>query len=823
MELRRQDFFSSLRSLSRSPAFASIFVLSLAVGIGAATSVFTLLNALVLRPLPLPHPEQLVQVTGIYRNHSRIPISYPMFAELDREQRAFSGICGWTAATDFNVEINGTMSLSDVRSVTENYYSVLGVHPFLGRLINPSDVQGSQVSQVAVISYEVWNHRFAADPAIVGKTMRIEGKLFTIIGVTQKWFTGMTIGSPPEITIPVGAAQLYDLQNRSQLWLFVTGRLTSGNTIERAQLQLQSFWPHLLETTLPTESTGQRRQSFLTMGLELDSAATGATGGSNGELRSKIQRPLYLLLGIVALILLVVCVNLASLTLARASNRRQEISTRIALGASPWQAVRLFLIETLFLSGTSVLLALPLSYWGSQLLIALMTHNQTVPVLLDIRPDWRVFCFAAATAILTGLFTGLIPAWQLSRQHPASVLRQGERSIGRSTGALGKALIVSQIAISLVLLQTAGLFLRTLQSLKSFDPGFEKVGVTEVHLTPFPQGFAGVEMGSYRRQLAEAVASLPSVRSAAISSFPIPAGDDGWKETVSLQSNPNPADNVTATIAAISPGFFKTLAIPFVSGRDFTWTDDKQRPHVAIIDSLLAKQLFPSENPIGKRVRFGVQPDFQDLQIVGVSQNARILDIRNAKAALIYVPALQFRSFAEGGTLLVRGTSSPGFAKTVDTELQSFGHEYSASTTTLEEKSQRSLVYEQMTATLSTFFAAIALLVAGFGLFGLMSYAVNLRTHEIGIRMALGSQRSGILGLILRESIVVTLLGIAIGLPCALAASHTMAHMLFALSFADPLTLASASLTLLLTGTIAGLLPALRAMKLNPMAALRHE
>jgi hypothetical protein len=202
MGLRRQDFVSGVRSLSRSPAFAAIFVISIAVGIGAATSVFTLLNALVLRPLPLPHPEQLVQVTAIYRNHSRIPISYPMFTELEREQRAFSGICGWTAAADFNVETNGKMTLSDVRSVTGGYYTVLGVHPLLGRLINPSDVQGSQVAQVAVISYEVWNHRFAADPAIVGKTMRIEGKLFTIIGVTQRWFTGMTIGSPPEITIP---------------------------------------------------------------------------------------------------------------------------------------------------------------------------------------------------------------------------------------------------------------------------------------------------------------------------------------------------------------------------------------------------------------------------------------------------------------------------------------------------------------------------------------------------------------------------------------------------------------------------------------------
>jgi ABC-type antimicrobial peptide transport system permease subunit len=285
----------------------------------------------------------------------------------------------------------------------------------------------------------------------------------------------------------------------------------------------------------------------------------------------------------------------------------------------------------------------------------------------------------------------------------------------------------------------------------------------------------------------------------------------------------NPTNAVAATSVAISPGFFKTLAIPFVSGRDFAWTDDKHHPHVVIIDSLLARQLFPSENPIGKRIRFGVQPDFQDLQIIGVTQSARILDVREANAPLIYIPALQFRGFAEGGTLLVRGAATPDFARTVDTELQSFGHEYSSGTNTLEERSQRSLVYEQMTATLSTFFASIALLVAGFGLFGLMSYAVNLRTREIGIRMAMGSQRSGILGLILSESLLLTLIGIAIGLPCALAASHMIAHMLFALSFADPLTLTSATLTLLFTGTIAGFLPARRAMNLNPMTALRHE
>jgi predicted permease len=817
-----RDFCYGLKSFSRNPLFACVFVLALAVGIGAAISVFTVVDALVLRPLPLPHPEQLVGLTGNYRGHSRIPISYPMFAELKRRQRAFTNICGWTAGGAFSVDINGTVSLSDIRSVTENYYSVLGANALLGRLINPGDTNGSQVSQVAVIGYELWKERFAGDSSAIGKTIHIDGRLFTIIGVTQKWFTGMTVGSPPEITVPAGALPSYDLQTRSLLWLFVTGRLADEDAIDRASAQLQSFWPQLLEATVPTESAGARRQSFLSMGLQLDRVATGATV-ERGDLRGRLQRPLDLLLGIVGLILLVICVNLASLTLARAIRRRQEISTRIALGASPWQAVRQFVAETLVLSCTGALLALPLSYWGSQLLIALMTRSQTVPALLDVRPDWRIFTCAAFAAIFTGLLTGLVPAWQLSRQHPGSALQQSARTLGRGTGRLGKALIISQVAISLILLQTAGLFLRTLQSLKSFNPGFDKASVTELDLAPVPGGYQGVDKDSYRKQLTEALAGLPSVRSAAFSNSPILGGDFAFKDTVSRVSASNPADAVAAAQLIVSPGFFRTLGIPFVAGRDFSWFDDKKHPRAAIVDSLLARHLFQSRDPIGQHIRFGVQPDYQDLEIVGVSQHARLLDIRDADGAFVFLSSPQFGSSGEGGILLVRGTVGPGFERTMEHEVESFGHEYSTKTNTVAQRSERSMVNEQMTASLSSFFAAIALMVAGFGLFGLLMYSITLRTREIGIRMAMGSQRAGILRLILHEALYLTLIGIGIGLPLAIAASRIFANMLFALSFADPMTLATASLMLMLTGVLAGLLPAIRAMRLEPMAALRHE
>jgi putative ABC transport system permease protein len=815
-----RDFSYGLKSFSRNPLFAGVFVAALAIGIGATISVFTVIDALVLRPLPVPHPEQLVDLTANYRGHSRIPISYPMFAELERRQRAFTNICGWTAGGAFSVGIHGTVSLSDVRSVTGNYYSVLGASPLLGRLINPGDAQISQAAPVAVIGYELWQERFSGDPSAIGKSVLIDGRVFTIIGVTQKWFTGMTIGSPPEITVPAGALRGYDFKSRGLLWLYVTGRLAGGDTLEHASAQLHSFWPRLLEATVPTESAGARRQSFLSMGLQLDQVATGAKL-EGVDLATRVQRPLDLLLGIVALILLVICVNLASLTLARAIRRRQEISTRIALGASPWQAVRQFIAETLVLSSAGALLALPLSYWGSQLLIALMTRGEIVSALLDVRPDWRIFTCAALAAIFTGLVTGLVPAWQLSRQDPGLMLQQSARTLGRGTGSLGKALIISQVAISLILLQTAGLFLRTLQRLKSFNPGFDKASVTELDLTPVPGGYQGADKSSYRKQLVEAIAGLPSVRSVAFSEAPILAGGLGGKDIVS--SEPALADAVAATYIIVSPGFFRTLGIPFVTGRDFNWSDDKSHPHAAIIDNRLARRLFPSGDAIGKHIRFGVLPDYQHLEVVGVSNPARLVNIRDANGTFMFLPSSQFGESNDGGTLLVRGMVGSGFEKTVEREVESFGHEYSIKTSTVAQRSERSMVNEEMTATLSSFFAAVALVVAGFGLFGLLTYSITLRTREIGIRMAMGSQRAGILRLILHEALYLTLIGIGIGLPLAIAASRIFAKMLFALSFADPMTLATASLMLLLTGVLAGLLPAIRAMRLEPMAALRHE
>src|SRR5262249_4698450 len=432
MRPTRQDIRYVLRIFGRSPGFAIITILTLALGVGANTAIFNILNALVLRQLPVRQPQQLVEVRAVYRNGAKVPLSFPVFQELERSQRVFSDLFGWTGRFTYNVEADATTLLGSVRAVTGNYYSALGASPLLGRLIESQDVGRERDSQVAVLSYEFWKGRFGGDLHVVGKLVRIEGQPFTIIGVSRRWFTGMTPGEPPEITVPVTAPPFSkNIESRSSLWIFATGRLKDSVTSEQAYAQLHSFWSEVLAATLPTQLPGQRQQSWLAMDLEIRSAANGI----NADLRAQFLRPLQVLLGITLLVLLIACVNLANLTLARTSARNHEISVRMALGAKQSEIVLWLLTEILLLATSGAALALALAYWGSRFLVHFMTEGAAIPVLLDLRPDWRLLAFAALAAVSTTLLIGLAPAWQTSSQDPAFVLGRGERTVARGTGA----------------------------------------------------------------------------------------------------------------------------------------------------------------------------------------------------------------------------------------------------------------------------------------------------------------------------------------------------------------------------------------------------
>jgi len=825
METALQNLRYTIRVLSKNPGFTAVAILSLALGIGANTAIFTLINALLLRNLPVRHPERLVQLVAV-RPDGKVPFSYPMFREVERNQRVFTGLIGGGAAGMFNVEVNGVLEQNHLMTVTGNCYSELGTTQLIGRLLTREDSNPSSgtTSHVAVLGYEFWQRRFGGALDVVGKQIRIEGRPFTIIGVTRKWFAGMTTGEPPDVTIPITAyPQLaegneFTLDSRSILWLSVIGRLKDGVTIEQARAQLQSFWPELLLATASTETPGPRRQRFLSMGLEVTSAAKGLTSG----LRSKFARPLYVLAAIVGLILLVTCVNLANLMLARAAARSHEMSVRVAIGASRWSLTRQVLSESLSLSLAGALLGLAFAFWGSRLLVALMTQGSLFPVTLDVSPDLRVLSLTASVAILTGILFGVAPAWRSSREDPATVLQQNARSLSSGTGKLSKALIITQVALSLVLLLGAGLLARSFEKLRSIDLGFQKESLLEITLYPKPGGYQNLDLNSYHKQLLARISSLPGVGSVSFGDATIPS-PQGWHDTVS----PMTADSSTgarflANAAEVSPTFFRTLGIPLLRGRDFTEADDQHHPRAAVVNSNLAERLFPNGDAIGKSIRFGFMPDYENIEIVGIARNARIFNIRDATTPVIFLSSFQYPH--EWGGLIVRTKEAPeALAKTVGHEVESLGHEYVLRTRTVVQTISAELVEERVIAMLSGFFAALAILLASIGLYGLMSYAVTRRTREIGIRVAVGAQRQNVLWLVLRETLALALFGIAIGIPSALAATRLIASMLFGLSPSDLPTITGVSLLLLVVALFAGYLPAQRASVIDPIVALRTE
>jgi len=813
-----EDTRFAVRQMRRAPVWTLAVVLTLALGIGANTAIFSILNALVLRRLPVREPDQLVEVAAIYRNNSHFPFSFPLFQQIQQNQRVFSDLFGWSGGA-YNVQIGNSIFVGTVRSVSGNYYSALGATPLLGRFISSGDASNIPGAPVAVLSYEFWQQRFGGESKVLGTTIRIEGESFTVIGVSRKWFTGMSPGEPGEIMIPLTSGHNASLANsRITVWISVAARLRPGVMAEQARSQLQSFWHDALVATAPTTAPGPRLQAWLAMRFDLNSAATGISPG----IRSLFERPLKILMALVLLILLAACVNVANLMLARSEARSRDITVRLSLGAMPAHIVRQLLTETFLLSCVGTFFAFLLATWVSRLLVAMMTQPFTVPIVLDLRPDWRVFLFAAAAAIATAGLIGLAPAWRASRREPVDVLRANNRTAASGVGWLPKILIVTQIALSAVLLVGASLLLRSFEKLQTVDPGFQRDEVVEVALQRRPGAFDKLDLPNYRKQLIDEVEGLPGVRSVSFVGIEIPGG--GWAETVSAGAMNSSAENSTlATLAVVSPEFFRTLGIPLAGGRNFDWSDDEHHPPVAIVDSNLVRRLHPSVGAIGIHVRFGVQPEFQQLEVVGVAHSARLVSLRSSDDPVLYVPVSQHPQYAGSGALFVRSQNPASVTREVEGKIESFGHEYARSAKTLHETSDDTLVEDRAVAVLSSIFGALALLLAGVGLFGLMSYAVTRRTREIGIRMALGSKAAAVLRLVLRESLLLSVVGVIVGVPCALAATHLFSHFLFGVEPTDPVTLMFTFSALLIVGMIAGYLPARRAATTDPMIALRHE
>lgn len=828
MHMLWQNLRYTLRVLRKNPTFTIVAVLSLALGVGANIAIFTLINALLLRVLPVRQPDRLVQIS-LLRLDSKVPFPYRMFQELQRGQRVFSGLIGvdlgyqWHAGKMLNVEVNGVLSQNHLLWVTENFYSELGVTPHLGRLftLDDTDPGNTTATNVAVISYEFWQRHLGGASNVLGTQIRVEGYPFTIIGVTPNGFTGLTRGEPPEITLPLRAAPLVEdgtssLERGGAYWLAVLARLRDGVTIEQARAQLQSFWPGVLRVTADARQ-GERLQIHLSQRLDVSSASVGVAE----DQRSRFTRPLFLLMALAALTLLVACLNLANLMLAHAAARRNEMSVRVVLGAGRGSLVRQLLIESLALSLFGALLGLAFAYWACRLLLLLITQGNPMLIALDLRPDLRVLAFAILLALFTAILFGIVPAWRCSVLNPVDALREAGHTFAARTGRLGRILVSSQMAFSLVLLLGAGLLAKSFVRMRSSDLGFQMDHVLEVSLYPRPGAYQGLDLNSYHRQLLEGVSGLSGVVSAGYSNNSLAGGREiGWQDDVWPES----ADAATMVKVRtfgtmVSPGFFNTLRIPLVRGRDFDQTDDDRHPLVAIVNSSLAVHLFPDGNAIGKRVRIAA---LRNIEIVGVAGNARIFDLRDRATPVIFLSYLQIPP-AWGGLVIHTKEPPEKLAATVGHEIESLGREYPFWTGNISDVMSQQLARERVIAVLSGFFAFLAVLLACVGLYGLTSYTVTARTREIGIRVVLGAQSSSVLWMVLRQTLALALCGIAIGIPAALLATRLIAGMLFGISPDDRPTIVGVSLLLLLVALLGGFLPARRASNVDPAMALRTE
>jgi predicted permease len=823
----RQDLRYSARTLRRTPGFTAAAVLSLALGIGANTAIFSLLNAVVFRLLPVNQPQELVQLT--YTVPTSGPgnwnswFGYPHFEGFRAQSKTLSGIFGGTGMGRVNLTFHGASELAQGDAYTGNFFAVLGITPQYGRLFSEDDDRPD--AAVAILSDRYWRNRFGSDPAIVGAAVTINQIPFTVIGITPREFSGITLGSAPDVWVPIHALDRFKPDRKRWTeafasWMLIAGRLRPGVSQTGAQAELDVIHRQLLAEQLPASEL-RGSESMQRFARESRLLLLPAENGMHSGLRNNYELPLKLLMGVAAIVLLVACANVANLLLARASNRRREIALRLALGAGRGRVVRQLLTESILLAAAGGALAVAMAWWGSTALVRMISTGDT-PLPLDVHPDWRIFGFTAAISLVTGILFGLAPALRGTRVDPGPALKGGARGTGRSSNALDRVLVVAQVALSVVLIAGAGLFVRTLQKLWNVNVGYDRENVLMFSVDAKLAGYSTDRAGAIYREILERLRTLPDVRLASASIVrPVDDQFDLIDRINEVDGNHLPDRNTIRVVwNAISSGYFSTVSTPILLGRDFDARDNETAPKVTIVNQSLAARLFPGQDPIGHRIALAT--------IVGVVKDSSYKGARDQPRPTLYHPLFQhgkdqeyrwgFVSFElryrTGANLLDQVRRE---VASVDRNLPIFRAK------TLLAQAAQSLLRERLLAMLSSFFGALALLLACLGLYGLMAYAVARRAGEIGIRMALGARRAHIMWMVLREVFGLTLAGIAAGIPLAIWAARYAQSLLFGVDTADPWTIAATVLALLGVAALAGYIPARRALHVDPMAALKYE
>jgi predicted permease len=830
------DLRYGLRQFGRNPGFTAIAVLTLALGIGANSAIFTVVNALLLKMLPVRDPQQLVVVgnpTLANQRSNGTPrtdvFSYPLYKELRDQNSVFNGLCA--AATDHRTEVDTGEAAAAYekvlgRMVSGNYFSVLGLEAAAGRLFADSDDTAENANPVVVLGYQYWQRKFALSPSVIGSQIRLNGYPFTVVGVAPAGFEGDVVGERMALFVPL-SMQPEIVRGRhwrnsaNNSWLSLIGRLKPGMTAAQAEANLNVVFQQAQKGDYGAKLSADDRNGIRDLRISVYEGG----GAGISELRGDYRLPLLLLMGIVGMVLLIACVNVANLLFARASTRSKEIAIRLAIGANRRRILQQLLTESTLLALAGGIAGSLLAIWGVHLLIGILGSDTALPLV----PDWRVLSFTFAISLVTGILFGLLPALQTTKVRVSPALKDGSRttSASRSEFIWGKGLIAGQVALSLLVLFAAGLLVRSLKKLMEQDFGYGRDHLVIARIDPVSAGYNGDRIKLLAQQLVSRLASTPGVRAVTYSSNGLFSGSESGDAIIVPGFAPTSPEDRGANEDYVGPDYFGAVGIPILLGRGIEAQDTATSTRVAVVNEAMVKLFFNGQNPVGRQFRID-DPDWlnKPLTIVGVSHNAKDHGsaIREDVKPRFYQAFQQtpdpFQIVLE---VQVHGLPSAAVANVLSQIKATDSHLPISFAKTLDSLVSDSAANQIALAKLSGFFAGLALLLACVGLYGVMSYTVAARTREIGVRMALGARRGDVLELVLREAMLLVVAGLAIGIPLALASGRVLHSFLFGLKSTDPLSLIVVVLVLGSVAAVAGFIPARRAARTDPMKALRYE
>ena len=830
-----QDIRYGLRMLAKKPGFTLIAVLSLALGIGANTAIFSLIDAVMLKSLPVQRPEQLVLfgkgedmgVTNGFPDRSWELFSYPFYRQAQQRSDVFSGVASLLSLTwDVHGFVNGSADIEQlkVQPVSGTYFSVLGVNAGLGRVLTDADDQNVGGHPVAVVSHAWWQHRLNGDPAAVGKTITIDETTYSIVGVADKEFFGTTVGFAPDVWVPLAMekqlppAHWNGRTNEKFQSLYVIARLKEGVTTDQAGAVVNQLFKQTLMARAGAQPDAERVQDIQRAGIELTPLNRGLS-----TLRTQFSLSLRVLMGVVALVLLIASANVANLLLAHGAARQREFAVRIAVGAGRIRLARQLFTESALLALLGGVVGVGLAWWGSSLLLVMASDGpQALPI--NVTPNLRVLGFTAGVSVLCAVVFGTAPALRASRVEPNTSLKGGKTgTLTALRNPLGKAFVIAQVALSLLLLVGAGLFVRTLINLQSIPSGFNQENVMLLKVDTSATGYKPEDprLAALLSEVEDKVRAIPGVQAASFAFFTFNQGF--WTTPAYTRDKLQADDSSTVRNNVVGRDFFAAMGLQLVLGRGFGTQDTKNSQKVAVISESMAQRFFPNSSPLGKRFGIDGPESAEQIEVIGVVKDAKYGSLTEKFQPMAFYPHSQAPDAL--GNLAVRfsGPASSVVPQIRQTLKQINRNLPVDDVVTLSDHIGRSLVQQKLVARLASFFGLLALLLACVGLYGVMSYGVARRTNEIGIRMALGARGRSVLWLVLREALTLVAIGLVVGVLASLAVTKTAATLLYELKPNDPLTIALATLLLAVVAALAGYLPARRASRVDPMVALREE